>query len=645
VDKKEISRQKNENGVGSDSMTRRTPLAKNETSDNKEMTTVSPVEELEKIRQRLAELERDQKLGLVWRDIPEDVETRLRDEIPVLIHEKELDVPGAAPSDQAHILIEGDNLHALHVLQATHRGKVDVIYIDPPYNTGDSDWKYNNKFVSSDDPYFHSQWLSFMDKRLNLAKELLSENGVMIVTIDEHEVHRLALLLERYFPADRIQMVTIVINGAGSSRGYFSRVEEHAFFIFLGDAKPAAQEDDLLSIARTSTPSVPWDSLIRTGPGSLREDRPNMFYPVYVNKQTGKIVGVGEPIPLTGKKPVKNPHPDSLAVWPTTSDGKDARWRIGADSLGKLVQSGYARARVSGSEASITYLKKKQLSDIESGRIKVLAREKSTGVAQLEYVSAPLREVKTVWNRPTHNAGANGTQLVKKLIGSRDFPFPKSLYAVEDTLRLVARPDALVLDFFAGSGTTAHAVASLNAQDGGRRRSILVTNNENGICREVTHRRIKAFLTGAWADGDHEPLPGSLVFYRTDFANRLKSPDRMRTEIAKHTVDLVAVMEATTRTLARNATIALLKGSGTTVAVVPGLDPDHAELHKTAEKKVEEGDKKVVYLFTWSDNGVEEEIAALWPGWEVNPLPAEMLAALRRVAPPARLFEDLGGES
>lgn len=184
-------------GIGSDVKPRSKPLVRNETSDTSDMPALSPGEELEKIRQRLAELERGQKLGLVWRDIPEDVETRLRDEMPVLIHEKDLDVPGALPNDQAHILIEGDNLHALHVLQATHRGSVDVIYIDPPYNTGDSDWKYNNKFVSSDDPYFHSQWLSFMDKRLNLAKDLLTENGVMIVTIDEHEVHRLALLLEK----------------------------------------------------------------------------------------------------------------------------------------------------------------------------------------------------------------------------------------------------------------------------------------------------------------------------------------------------------------------------------------------------------------------------------------------------------------
>ncbi len=616
-------------------------VKKTEENDNSQEQRVK---ELETIRKRLAELERGQNLGLVWRDIPEEVETLLRDEMPVLIHEPDLDIPGKLPSDQSHTLIEGDNLHALHVLQATHRNAIDVIYIDPPYNTGNQDWMYNNKFVSSEDPYFHSQWLSFMDKRISLAKELLGDDGVMIVTIDEHEVHRLALLLEKYFPPERIQMVTIVINGAGSSRGYFSRVEEYAFFVFMGSAKPFAQEDDLLSQARTQTPTVPWDSLVRTGPGSLREDRPNMFYPVYVDAQSARIVSVGDPLPLAAKKPAKNPHPGSVAVWPTTSDGKDARWRVGADTLRRLADEGYARARVSGSEASITYLKKKQLDDTASGRIKVVSRDASTGVARLEYVSAPLREVKTVWNRPSHNAGANGTQLVKKLIGSRNFPFPKSLYAVEDTLRLVAGQDAVVLDFFAGSGTTLHAVAQLNLDDGGKRQCILVTNNENSICRDVTQPRLKAVLTGEWADKQkHDALPGSLSFYKTGFIKRLKSPDRMRTEIAKHTVDLIAIKEGAGTTVSRTADLTVLYGLNKTTAVVPSLDPDHVKLHANAEKKVREGDHKTVYLFTWSNQGVEDEIAALWPGWVVQPLPSEMLAALRRNAPAPRLFDVDGG--
>jgi adenine-specific DNA-methyltransferase len=151
-------------------------------------------------RAPLARNESGEKLGLVWRDIPEDVEILLRDEIPVLIHEKELDVPGAIPSDQAHILIEGDNLHALHVLQATHRGKVDVIYIDPPYNTG-NEFRYNDKIIDKENPWRHSAWLSFMSKRLSLARELLAESGVIVISIDDNEQARLRLLCDEVFGA------------------------------------------------------------------------------------------------------------------------------------------------------------------------------------------------------------------------------------------------------------------------------------------------------------------------------------------------------------------------------------------------------------------------------------------------------------
>jgi adenine-specific DNA-methyltransferase len=236
--------------------------------------------------------------------------------------------------------------------------------------------------------------------------------------------------------------------------------------------------------------------------------------------------------------------------------------------------------------------------------------------------------------------------ILQKIFGKKDvFPYPKSLYAVKDILYLLTSSESVVLDFFAGSGTTLHAVAELNEGDNGNRTCVLVTNNEGGICRQVTQPRVDAVLSGKWKSGNQVALPGTMTFYRTDFAKRLKSPDRMRTEIARHTVDLVAVKESTARTVSQNATLAVLKGAAKTVAVVPSLDPDHAELRKVAEKKVEDGDKKIVYLFTWSDHGVEKEVAALWPGWEVNPLPAEMLAALRRLAPPARLFDDLGGVS
>ena len=582
--------------------------------------------ELALVRDRL-------RFGLVWERRPEEVEQQLDSKIPVLRRVPKLDVL----QDEGHVfhsLIEGDNLHALAALQATHQGKIDVIYIDPPYNTGDSDWKYNNKFVDEEDGYFHSQWLSFMERRIKLAKNLLDEDGVLIVTIDEHEVHRLALLLEQHFRPDSIQMVTIVINGAGSSRGYFSRVEEYAFFVFCGEATPNPLEDDYLSPTKDSIPSVPWDSLVRTGPGSTRQDRPKMFYPIYVDKESGRIVEVGQSLAIDAEKPESSHIPNTTIVFPRASDGSDARWRVGPETFRYLVSEGFARARVSGERVSVSYLKRKQLQDIENGTIAVRNLDPITGVADLEYTRPPLREVKTVWNRPGHNAGANGTQLLKKVLGNRSFPFPKSLTAVEDTLRTVVSKDSIVLDFFAGSGTTLHAVAKLNAEDGGQRRCILVTNNENEICREVTQPRVEKVLTGDWAAGPQDPLPGNLMFFQMDFIERKQSLDKLRVEVANNVASLVSIREACPLIEEIEAGVFLLQDSSKTVVVVSTPNRSDELLREKISRRASTTANKLAYLFTWDDCEIEEEVAAVWEGWAVEPLPAEMLAALRSTLPP-----------
>ena len=529
----------------------------------------------------------------MWRDIPEDVETRLRDEIPVLIHEKELDIQGALPSDQAHILIEGDNLHALHVLKATHRGRVDVIYIDPPYNTG-KDFIYNDKLVDKENPWRHSAWLSFMSKRLELAKELLKHSGILLVSIDDNEQHRLHSLCDQIFGESNF-VGTLVWQNSDTIKNdaKFISPNSEAIFVF-------ARNRELL----------------------------------------GRLPGIekGE----KQKAPYKNPDGDPRGPYILTplyakSGSKEKNFEF-TFSNGQKWSPPVGRFHRYSAES---------LKRLDSeGRLALYPKKKKKPMRKT-YLSE-VSERMPLWTFLRYEDFDSTRQSnfeLSALIGKGKFPNPKPSRLIRKLVDAVAKSDAMILDFFAGSGTTLHAAAELNAQDGGTRRCILVTNDQNGICRQVTFPRIKALLTGEWADGRRDPLPGSLVFYRTEFVKRLKSPDRIRTAIAKHTVDLIALREGTARTLTRNALMALLKGSGKTVAVVPGLDPDHADLRNTAERKVEEGDRKVVYLFTWSDNGVEEEVAALWPSWEVNPLPAEMLAALRRLAPPARLFEDLGGAS
>lgn len=215
---------------------------------------------------------------------------------PGLRHLGSVDRGGDKP---AHIVIKGENHHVLEALQFSHAGKVDCIYIDPPYNTGARDWKYDNNYVDDTDAYRHSKWLAFMERRLILARELLNpEHSVLIVTIDEKEYLRLGLLLGQIFPTAKQQMVSIVTNPSGTSREGLSRVEEYAFFLFIGAATPARTNDNLL----TGSPDdeerpvvLPWESLLRRGNAWYRAARKNLCYPVLIEPQTRRIVGAGPP--------------------------------------------------------------------------------------------------------------------------------------------------------------------------------------------------------------------------------------------------------------------------------------------------------------------------------------------------------------
>jgi len=224
------------------------------------------------------------------------------------------------------------------------------------------------------------------------------------------------------------------------------------------------------------------------------------------------------------------------------------------------------------------------------------------------------------------------------------FDNPKQLTFIKRILSIFPS-DATILDFFAGSGTTLHAALELNAEDEGTRTCILVTNNESGICRQVTQPRAKQLLTGKWADGAHTPLPGALRVYETSFIKRRRSLDRMRSEVGDHATELVAVKEATTKATAAGDGLSVLHGADKTIAVVTTFDTDHAKACAAADAEAREGDERIAYLFTWSDQGIEAEIAAKWPGWQVQPLPAEMLAQLRNVAPERGLFDNEGAVS
>lgn len=417
-------------------------------------------------------------------------------------------VKNAPDSDLWHTLIEADNYHALQLLVYLYGGMVDCIYIDPPYNTGDKSWKYNNNFVDNSDSFRHSKWLSMMKKRLVLAKKLLNpKDSVLIVTIDEKEYLRLGCLLEELFPEARIQMVSSVISPQGATREkQFSRTDEYIYIIEFGDAAPSplvlgAEWSAGQSISAGSTKLI-WDSLKRRGSNSLRRDRPNLFYPLYVSNDGLKLEKIGESLPLDQDRDTIPEIEGCRLIWPIRSNGDEGNWQVSQAQLKEKYDKGFVRLGKFDDRGSmsISYLKRNEQRKVESGVFHIVGKRDDNSIITDEASQTQKRVCGTQWRITSHNAGTYGTALLLKVLGEKRFEFPKSLYAVHDALRFFVanKPNALIVDFFAGSGTTLQAVNLLNAEDGGKRRCIMVTNNE------VSEAEAKTLRKQGYKPGDEE---------------------------------------------------------------------------------------------------------------------------------------------
>lgn len=440
-------------------------------------------------------------------DIPlDDLVTVAEFGEPIYPYLKPIDTVCNAPdSNLWHTLIEADNYHALQLLEYLYAGKVDCIYIDPPYNTGAKDWKYNNDYVDGADAYRHSKWLSFIRKRLELAKRLLNPSeSVLIITIDEKEYHHLACLLEEVYSDARIQMVSSVINSAGVTRDEFSRSNEFVYFIKIGTAAPASLPLDEEWRGNTKSEKkdkLVWNQLMRAGTNARRIDRPSLFYPIFVSEDGKRIVGTGTAIGLSDDWHSVIAPPNTCAIWPIRPSGEEGRWQISSESVMELYRKGYIRlGKFTKTGMALTYLKSGEQSKVESGVFSIVGYRDDGSVIEGDMETARTFIPGTSWNIISHNATYHGSQLLNKVLGEKRFDFPKSLYAVHDALRFFVanKPNALIVDFFAGSGTTLHAVNLLNAEDGGHRCCIMVTNNE------VSADEAKMLKDKGYQPGDEE---------------------------------------------------------------------------------------------------------------------------------------------
>lgn len=426
---------------------------------------------------------------------------------PIYPYLKPLDsVQNAPASNLWHTLIEADNYHALQLLEYMYAGKVDCIYIDPPYNTGAKDWKYNNNYVDGTDAYRHSKWLSFMQRRLALAKKLLNpKDSVLIITIDEKEYLHLGCLLEQMFPEARIQMISDVINPSGSIRkDSFTRVDEYVFFVMFGTSCPEKvilNKEWIGNIENTVKDKVYWMNLRRTGTSRYRTDRPKMFYPIFISQDGSRIIDIGEPLPLYQDRNTVPQREGCITIWPLMPDGTECRWQMGPDTLRQFIANHAVRIGIfNGDKTALTYLTSSEQKKIRDNNIPIIGY-RSDNSAIIEESDVQIKFVPgTQWWISSHDANRNGTKIITNLLGTGKFTFPKSIYSTRDAIRFFVtnKPNALILDFFAGSGTTLHAINLLNAEDGGHRRCIMVTNNE------VSAEEAKNLTAKGFQPGDNE---------------------------------------------------------------------------------------------------------------------------------------------
>lgn len=470
----------------------------------------------------LSEIEKDikaKKYGLVWEEHEEKVDIMTRTHIPVFSEDEGREIIGDTESSSFNFLLEGDNLHSLLLLEKTHRGRVDVIYIDPPYNTGATDWKYNNDYVDKTDTYRHSKWLSMMSARMKIASKLLKDDGVFICAIDENELGTTLLLIEDIFgPAYSIDPISIIHNPRGVQGDNFSYVNEYAIFVYKKGYKVVGERN-------VAEEEIDWSPLRNWGSESERSDARNCFYPIYV--KDGKIIGFGDVTPndVHPQQTEYDSEKDCYAVYPIDVKGVERKWR-------------YARQSVEGIAHLLRAKETKNGFDIELGK--------------------DFAPYKTVWTDKRYDANEYGSQIIGSMVPGNDFSFPKSVYNVYDCLYAVLqnRENAIVLDYFAGSGTTGHAVLMLNKNLNKHHRFILCTNNavgekkereyekahgvfgedseswheweqKYGIASSVTYPRIKAAIMGFVHSKDFK----TVLFQKRITAATLKSPAKVNGEI------------------------------------------------------------------------------------------------------------------
>ena len=453
-------------------------------------------EDVKKLEELICLLQ-TKKYGLVWEEHAEIVEEEMKRKIPVFVENTEKKIVGSSDEKEYNFLLEGDNLHSLKLLEKTHAGKIDVIYIDPPYNTGNKDFIYNDKFVDKTDGYTHSKWLSFMSKRLEIARKLLSEDGAIFINIDDNEHAQLKLLCDEIF---------------GESN-FLTSIPWHNRTSIQNDTDISVNHEYVVAYAKYKRPDN----------RRMKDSNKHIW-----NTLTGFTFNMRE----ADKSKFSNPDNDPRGIW--KADPFDAP-NIRPNLTDPILNPNTGETHLPPKGRHWRMSKEKYEKAFEDNRI--IFGKGGNGRPQLKVfyseVSYKGMVANTWFDADIFGTSTEGKKELLKCLPESNviFSTPKPTKFYRELMKLSTSKESIILDFFAGSGTTGHAVVQLNQEDGGNRKYILCTNNENNICEEVTYKRLANI---------QEELPHNLKYFKTDFIDKNEFPDvQLENELLNYITPLV----------------------------------------------------------------------------------------------------------
>lgn len=534
------------------------------------------------------------KYGLVWEDKPEDVEEQLRDNLPVLKEVKDKAIINGEDNPN-HILIEGDNLHALTALTFTHEGKIDVIYIDPPYNTGNKDFKYNDSFVDKEDSYRHSKWLSFMDKRLRIAKRLLSEKGIIFISIDDYEQATLKLLCDEIF----------------TEMNFVGNIVWQRSYAPINLKKTISQNHD--------------------------------FILIYCKQEFATLELNKLPRSEAATSIYKNPDNDPRGVWQSDN------FSVGPAVKEKLYEITTPAGRIVTPPNGRCWLLTKDRYEEFIRDNRIWFGKDGKGVPRIKRFLSEVRDgvvAMSLWTYQEVGHTQDAKRELKEVLHENERPFEtvKPIKLIDRILKLTTdnKKPYTILDFFAGSGTTLHATMDLNSIDGGNRQCILVTNNENNICEEVTYERNKRVIQG-YTSAKGVAVAGlennNLRYFRSEYVSRIKSLKNKK-ELTRLATELLCIKEdcytqSTSISGTEQSQIAVFEDVKTQMVVIYDdlFIEDSIEIIKQLKENQQTNNRIKVYVFSNGQYPYTEDFEEVAHCVELCALPDAIYKAYQNVLP------------